>query len=465
MRFCAFLRFFASKLEDITLNIKTMKKTVLFLFCAFFSLAQIHAQDEGSKLAKKAAKDLVAYNIDPAGNKAKLTEARQKIDDAMKMADAQALGTAWITQGNIYSTLAQQAVAQRVVNATAPLPTENLALTAFQGFKKGFQLSEKKYDKKDALTGIKEVENNLNIFAYDAYERKDYKSSYEGFSAILEGIELLKANGEESGFGKPENVETQTFLAGLTAQLSGNNDAAMPLYEKVMAGGKADAAVYQGLYQMKMAKGQEAEALKILTEGRQKHKDDTGLLFEEINAYLKQGKLDLLINNLNEAISKEPKNIDLYVTLGNVYDNLYQKASTEKDAAKATEYEALALKTYNKALEIDPMNASAVYAIGAISFNKAALLTQEMNTISNEAPTPANLSKIDKIGVEVKKLFNEALPHFKKAEALDPNYENTLIALKEIYARLDDFEMATEFSKRLKVVQEKGKNTTSYFKY
>lgn len=74
------------------------------------------------------------------------------------------------------------------------------------------------------------------------------------------------------------------------------------------------------------------------------------------------------------------------------------------------------------------------------------------------------MSKVDKLGDQVKALFNEALPWFKKAEGLDPNNENTLIALREIFARQDELELASEFSKRLKVVQEKGKNPTSYFK-
>jgi tetratricopeptide (TPR) repeat protein len=441
-----------------------MKKSVLVLFVALVSLLQVNAQDEGTKLAKKAAKDLVGYNIDPAGNKAKLNEAKEKIDQAMKLADAQASATAWLTQGNIYSTLAQQATAMRMVNATAPLPTDNPALTAYKAFKKCYEMADKKYDKKDALTGIKDVEANVNIFGYDAYERKDFAGSYAAFAATVEGAELLKAGGEKSVYETPEAMQSQLFLTGLTAQLAGNTDAAMPIYEKLYAAGTKESTVYQGLYAMKSAKGQEEEALKVLSEGRKKFPDDTALLFDEINAYLKQGKLDQLIGNLQEAIKKESKNVDLYVTLGNVYDNLQQKYTTDKDAVKAAEYEALAVKTYGQALELDPKNATAVYSIGAISFNKAALLTQQMNDIANGEPTSANFAKIDKINAEVKVLFSTALPHFKKAEGLNPNDKNTLIALKEIFARLDDLDMASEFSKRYKVVEDGGQNPTSYFK-
>lgn len=301
-----------------------MKKSFLFLLFALFALVQVNAQDEGAKLAKKAAKNLVKYNIDQVGNKGDLQEAKQAIDEAMKLADVQASASAWKTQGEVYATLAQQAVSMRVINPSAPLPTENQPLIAYKAFKKAFTLSEKKYDKKDALTGVKEVENNMNIFGYDAYERKDYASSYEAFSATLESAEFLKANGEKSMYGEKKSGQTQIFLAGLTALLAGNTDAAMPLYEKLYnEADTVDSNVYEGLYQMKLAKGQEKEALEVLAKGRQKYPEDAGLLFAQINAYLKQGKLDELIGGLNEAISKEPDNVDLYVTLGNVYDNLY----------------------------------------------------------------------------------------------------------------------------------------------
>jgi hypothetical protein len=60
-------------------------------------------------------------------------------------------------------------------------------------------------------------------------------------------------------------------------------------------------------------------------------------------------------------------------------------------------------------------------------------------------------------------LFKTALPYFKIAEKLNPNDTNTLIALKEIFARDNDFEKSGEFKKRLETVQGGGKNESSYF--
>ena len=202
--------------------------------------------------------------------------------------------------------------------------------------------------------------------------------------------------------------------------------------------------------------------MKILTEGRAKHPDDSGLLFAEINVYLKKGKLDELTDRLKQAIVKEPTNIGLYVTLGNVYDNLYQTATKDKDDAKAKEYFELAKSYYTQATEKDPKNVDAVYSLGALYYNKAAVRTQEMNAMPDDFSS-AGLKKLQAMKDEVMALFDQALPYFQKAESLDPNDMNTLIALNEIYARKED-ELSTEFKKRLDTVKEGGKNATSHFK-
>jgi tetratricopeptide (TPR) repeat protein len=207
--------------------------------------------------------------------------------------------------------------------------------------------------------------------------------------------------------------------------------------------------------------GDAAGADKILVEGRTKFPDDPSLLFTEINALLKAGKLDELIDRLKQAIKKEEGNIGLYVTLGNVYDNLFQSMLKEKNDAKATEYFTEANKYYGQALARDPKNVDATYSIGALYYNKAAFLTQEMNEITDFSG--AGLKKLDALKNQVMGLFDQALPYFQKAESLNPNDTNTLVALTEIFARKED-ELSLEFKKRLNVVKAGGKNETAYFK-
>ena len=190
---------------------------------------------------------------------------------------------------------------------------------------------------------------------------------------------------------------------------------------------------------------------------------DAEALFAEINAYLKEGKLDELVGPLKQAISLEPTNVSLYITLGSVYDKLFQRELQRRNEAKATEYFEEAKKYYLEATAQDPENFDATYSLGALFYNKAAARTSELSSLSEDFSS-AGLKEFERRKKVIRGLFDQALPYFQKAESLDPSDFMTLIALSEIYARKDDETLAAEFRKRLDTVKRGGKNNASYFK-
>ena len=439
-------------------------KKVIFSLSGLFLVAHLAlAQDDGGKLAKQAGKALTSYNINPTENADKLEEAKQKIDQAMQTAEAQGMSSAWLTRGDIYNTILQRDMAKRTIDPNAQLSGDNDALVAFEGFKNAYENpAVKKYEKSDAVKGILEVQGHLINIGVAKYESGEYEKAFKSFEASLQAHDILLANTQKSVLETNEQYENQLYVTGLAAQLSKRYQDALKYYNMLYSKGTAKAGVYEGIYAVKLETGDEAGAQKILTEGRAKYPDDSGLLFAEINVYLKNGKLNELTDRLKQAIAKEPENINLYVTLGNVYDNLYQMASKDKEEQKANEYFEEAKKYYTQATEKDPKNVDAVYSLGALYYNKAAVRTQEMNALPDDFSS-AGLKKLKAMKDEVMSLFELALPHFQKAESLDPNDMNTLIALNEIYARKED-ELSIEFKKRLDTVKEGGKNATSHFK-
>src|SRR5262249_18183745 len=126
-------------------------------------------------------------------------------------------------------------------------------------------------------------------------------------------------------------------------------------------------------------------------------------------------------------------------------------------------YFTLAKGNYSTALSKNQDNVDANYSLGALYFNKAAVRTQEMNALPEDFSS-AGLKKMESMKNEVMGLFDQALPYFQKAESVDHNDMNTLIALNEIYARKDDEVVSPEIKKRLDTVKGGGKNTSSYFK-
>jgi tetratricopeptide (TPR) repeat protein len=247
----------------------------------------------------------------------------------------------------------------------------------------------------------------------------------------------------------------------LAAISAGENATSKPFIQKLYDKKYDKPAVYDAMYKLVIDEDV-AQAEEILTVGREKYPDDLGLLFSEINHYLKLEKVEVLEGKLKFAIEKEPDNPSLYSTLGNVYDKLYQGSYKEGDMAKADGYFANSKLYYEKAIEIKPDYTDAIYSVGALYYNKAAIVTEEMNALASDY-TKEGTNKYNLKKEEVETLFSEALPYFKKVEKLDPNDRNTLIALKEIFARKNDFDTSNEFKLRLEKIESGETINKSFF--
>lgn len=441
-----------------------MKKTLAALVAFSLSFHLASAQDDPAKLAKSAGKALTSYNIDPANNGAKLEEAKTKIDEALKSPEIQATASAWITKGDVYNTILQNDLSKQLINKDAPISGDNNALEAFEAYKAALGTADiKKFQKGDALKGIGEVQASLINIGVNKYEKGDYAKAYKSFNAALESHELLKTGEKKSLLDDPAQYDNQVYITGLAAMFANDLVNATTHYMALYKKGTDKPEIYSGLYKAKLEMKDTAGAEVFLKEGRKKFPEDATLLFDEINSYLTRGKLDELTTSLKAAIAKEPNNVALYVTLGNVYDNLYQREIAAKNEAKGKEYADQALNYYQQAVKVDPKNVDAHYAMGALYYNKAALMTQELNAMPEDF-SAAGMKKYNDVKTKIDKLFDEALPHFKTAESLDPNDTNTLIALSEIFARKDDLELMKEFKGRLETVKGGGKNAASYFK-
>jgi tetratricopeptide (TPR) repeat protein len=439
-----------------------MINNLLALVIALFTVISSTAQQDGAELAKNAGKALAVYNIDPAGNAAKLEEARNLIEKALKTPVAQSLASAWLTKGDIYNIRLQKDVAKNTINPTAPFSGDNDALVAFEAYKNGYRLSQS-YEKSACIKGIIGVQGSLINIGLRKYEAKEFRKSFLSFIAALESHDMLKANGQKSLLDDPGQLENLQYSTGLMASLANQCADAIIIFNKLYTAGTDKPEVYEGLYNCKLKMGDEAGARKILTEGRKKFPENAGLLFAEINVFMKASRLTELTGMLEEAIKKEPDNTGLYVTLGQVYNNLYQTAQKENAFTKANTCFDKAKKYFTEALMKEPENPDATYSLGSLYYNKAAFRTQQLNALPEDY-SAEGIKKYTAIKNEIIGLFGQSLPYFKKSESIDPNDINTLIALSEIFARKEDEVTLLAIKKRLDIVKAGGKNQTSYFK-
>jgi len=347
-------------------------------------------------------------------------------------------------------------------NEQAPVASDSDALVAFESYRTALETpAATQREVGDAIRGISAVQARLVNIGTANFEAQQYEKAFLSFQASLRAHDILTTRNQTSALADPGQHDQIVQATALSARLAGRNADALKYHTDLYSKGNATADIYDGLYALRLNSGDEAGAMKALQEGRARYPGDTALLFTEINAFLKKGQLIELTDRLKRAIETEPANIGLYVTLGNVYDNLYQTASTQSNAAKAAEYFDEALKYYTQAAARDPRNLDATYSLGSLYYNKAALRTQTLTALAEDY-SKEGMKRYDAGKAEVMGLFDQALPYFQKAESIDANDVNTLIALKEIYARKEDT-LSSEFKSRLEVVQGGGKNATSYF--
>ena len=430
-----------------------MRKNLLLLFAfMFIGVSAVTAQDAKAikKALKTATKAFSKYKMD-ASNAEKLQAAQDAIQTVLDMPGADKNPKVWSTKADIYNMIAETEVAakdkldveaQISGKEAAPFAFTDLAapVTAFNAYSKALGLTTKASDKTAIVKSLEKNSQYLNNIGITAFQNKKYPEAYQLFNSLISGHELISGNGGKSLLDTEEKVEDYTLYAAYSAQTAGDNDNAMALFHKLADKDSKNVGVYEALFKAYLDTDEE-KAKSYLEKGRELDPEDPSLLFAEINYYLKKGEYKVLETKLAQAIEKEPNNASVRSVMGNVYNKLQQE---ETDPTKKQEYFSKAEDYFNQALEIDGANFDAIYSLGELKYNKAASLTAELNELSNDL-SKDGMRKYDALKTNMDKLFDDALPYFLKAHDVNPKDLNTLIALKELYARKNDLETSSKF--------------------
>lgn len=427
-----------------------MKNLVFLILILGVSFNTLAAQDYKKQL-KSANKTLGKYYADPAENKNVLAEALAAINSVFNTPEAQADADAWNTKGQIFNEIASSEMIKfdmdSKLGGNYQLATTDAGIIAMDAFKKAMEIALKSSQTKDALEGLKQTENHTNNIGIVFFQKQDWEAAYENLNAAYQIFEILKTNNTTSRLSADDVLKDHIFYTAVAAYYGQKNDEAEKLFTTLYEMGSTESLVYEGLFTLTVDKN-EAKAMEVMEAGKKINPDDSGLLFAEINYYLKAGKLDALTNKLKAAIAKEPDNVSVYTTLGNVYDQLNQQERQAGNDEKADIYFNDAFTYFNQALERDDKNFDATYSLGALYYNKAAGMTTQLNELSNDFSS-AGTKKYNVLKAEMDGYFQKALPFFQKAEVLEPSDMNTMIALREIYARSGDLEKAAEYKDKI----------------
>ncbi len=433
--------------------INKMKKITIAMFSMLLIMGTLSAQT-GKKALKIATKEAAKYTSNMSENGANLEKAFELLKVAFQSDEVSSEPKYWNQKAALYNKIANSEMnASLLAGDNSPIAHPNAAMMAFEAYQKAIKLSNNsgKYFKA-ALSGLMETENHLNNTGITAFQVKDYASAYKNFDAGVKIYELLKSNKKKSRIDVDSIRNEHIFYTGIAAFYGDMRDEAIPYLEKNIASSSPNALSYDALFQI-FAPLDEEKALGYLAQGRAMFPENTSMLFTEINHYLKAGKLTQLISKLKKAIEVEPDNVSVYITMGNVYDQLQVKETEAGNKTKAKEYFDNALDYYNQALAKDANNFDAIYSIGTLYYNKAANMTTSINKFANDF-SKAGMAKYDTAKKKMDNTFKEALPFFEKAEGINPNDLNTLIALKEIYARQDKLEKSNSIKARIDALRK-----------
>ena len=443
-----------------------MRKLFSSLFVLLLAATALVAQS-GEDAYKDARKAFDKYQVNSADMEA-LVEAASQIDVAMQDAAMKADEKALMEAGDIYSAAINEYIKKRTLDASAKdRVIATPAVRAAKAYMAAYNVSEKKGTQKKALKALADLQANISnegIYAIQdgGDDEKYYQEAYTAFNTNLMVADFLKEQKAEMTITE-ELLTQDKFYAALAANQVKDYDNAQRLMEDLYADKYDDAAIYANLHSIYLAKGETEKAEKILFEGRERYADDTNLLFNEINYLLKNERLDELTDRVEQAIQKEPTNMSLYATSANVYEQLYNKALEDGDEQAAEGYYAKAQGEYERGLKQDPSSAQMTYGLGILIYNRGALMSKDLEDLSSDLSKEGE-KKYNALKEKVDAQFALALPYFQKSEMQDPNNRNALIALKEMYARRDNYEVSGEMKKRLDKIEAGGSNDSSYFK-
>ncbi len=425
-----------------------MKKLALIGLMSTLFVTMIFAQGDPKKAFKRAKSNLGTYKLDQKKYD-KLLEAKKLIDFASGDANYGQKAKTWNLKGDIYNALSSSVQIQKITNPSFKDPYPDAGFTAYESFLNGLKFAEKKYQKSDALKGLSDAIAAVSNAGIQAYGAQDFAKAYKAFNIGLEIHKLLKDNGKKSPFDDKAQLHNQLYITGLAALSSKNYTEADKLFSQLKEANYDKPEIFDGLYKVKLAEGDTTAARAILDEGIKKFPGNKALMYSQINDYLASGKIAELVDKLKVAIQGDEKNASLHATLGNVYDQLSQNAYSAGNKAEAATQFDLAKASYAKALELDPKNFTSVYSLGTLYYNKAANMSAELKALESDM-SKAGMAKYDAVKKTMNDIFAQALPYFLQSEKLNGKDANTIIALKEIYARKNDTAKATEYSEKLK---------------
>jgi len=358
-------------------------KKLLMLF-AVTLLVTLSASAQKNKV-------VTAYNYFKYGE---IDKAKVAIDEAAAHETSNGMAKTWYYRGLIYQEIGK--------NEQWKSLDADAYSKAYESYEKALAIEPKYEFAPEINQNILALGNQMFGQGVEYFNVKQYDKALISF----EGVVKMTPN------------DTLAILnSAYSAEKSNNKPKAKEYYSKLISMKYNDPKIFIFLGNIYKSEGDTAQALATIKQGRQMYPADNNLVIEELNMYLASGKDSDALESLNVAIQGDPKNPSLHFAQGTVYDKL-----NKKDEAAVS---------YKKAIELKADYFDAYYNLGAMYFNEAAEMANKANELKSNVEYGKAKEKFDT-------KFKEAQPYLEKAHELNAADTNTMVSLKQLYARLNE---------------------------
>ena len=227
----------------------------------------------------------------------------------------------------------------------------------------------------------------------------------------------------------PDTVALETAgMAYLRAEMF---DEALTNYNDLKALGYDKVDLYKNMAACYNAKGDDEKSLEMIQAGLDKYPGDAGMIIEKVNLFLKQGKGEEAIADLNKLQELDPDNISILFTLGNIYGDDTHEIF---DADKAIGY-------YKRIIELDPTYYDAHYNLAMVYIT----LSNQKTVLANEitGTSKAEIERYNKLMDESTEYLRQGLPYAQTAYKAQPS-DDLKHLLKTMYVKLKMLNEAKE---------------------
>jgi tetratricopeptide (TPR) repeat protein len=351
-----------------------------------------------------------------------IIRAKVSIDRASKVAKVNNTVKYYSTRADIYANIARSQDPE-----IGKVGGDSAGLVAVDNYVKVFQLE--KDNKKSAYFQtaiynlIKVMPPALYNFGLTLRDKKEFVASRKHYEMIMN---IAGAVGQDQ---IDSIIFVNSYLLCIMNSIDGGEiDTAIVNHREYAAVGISNVQAANAIA-AKLEGDKSEKLLSFVQEANRIYPLEPSFKKVELNYYLERGETSLALQKAKELTDSDPNNDQLFFIQGVMYDELAKK---EKNKILAADTKKKSLKSYQRAIEINPKNAGAQFNLGVNYINEASPFVKEYNAL----PMNPAKEKYDKLRAEIKSRYTTSLGYFLKAYEASPKDKNYVQTLWDVYEQL-----------------------------